>query len=334
MPKKIDLDRTHGEKLIGLFSRLLFSNRSYSLTELSSLLNCSKQTIQRLVDNINASYSVIIHEEIIGRHKFYSIEKLPNMPHLSLTVGEYRTLLMCQAFTQHLLGRKLFDEANRALEKSSALIAQPVKSSADHFAVIRPGSIDYTPYQEMIRTIIEAMEQKRICKIVYHSIGQTRAKTFYIKAFKLFSHHETLYLHARKARSPGRKYKAPDYDPLLAVHRLIKVELTDRNYEFPGDYDFEKFFNQEFGVMKDDVFKVEVEFTGFSALYVAERLWSADQKIVKKKDGGIKLTFSASSTPEILSWVFSFNEEAKVVKPAWLKEKVVELINGMQSNYS
>jgi hypothetical protein len=28
------------------------------------------------------------------------------------------------------------------------------------------------------------------------------------------------------AHYPGRKHKAPDYNPLLMAHRIVKVELT------------------------------------------------------------------------------------------------------------
>jgi len=39
--------------------------------------------------------------------------------------------------------------------------------------------------------------------------------------------------------------------PLLTVHRMKKVELTDRSFEFPEKYDFEKTFNLNFGIIKE-----------------------------------------------------------------------------------
>ncbi len=52
MPAKRDPYKSYGEKLIGLFVRLLFSGESHSLTELAKMLECSKQTVLRLIDNI------------------------------------------------------------------------------------------------------------------------------------------------------------------------------------------------------------------------------------------------------------------------------------------
>jgi predicted DNA-binding transcriptional regulator YafY len=239
---------------------------------------------------------------------------------------------MCKAFAHHLLGDGFLEEATRALEKSSAYVPKPKGTKMDNFAVLRPGSIDYTPHHETIRLIIDAMDQKRICKIIYHSPGRVAPKTFFIMPLKLFSHNESLYLHAGKATLPDKNEKA-GYDPLLAVHRMIGVELTARNYEFPVDYDFEKVFNQEFGVIKDDPFLAEVHFTGFAAVYISERIWSPDQKIEKFDDESIKLVFKTSSIPETVSWILSFDQEATVIKPDWLKEKIKSLIDHMRLNY-
>jgi predicted DNA-binding transcriptional regulator YafY len=335
MPKKIDLDKTHAQKVILLFSKLLFSNRSYSLTELSKMLNCSKQTIQRIVDHINSSYSIIIIEEIVGNRKYYSIAKLPQrLPMVSMSESEYQTLQMCKAFTENLLGKDLFDEATRALEKSRALVSKPKgPSSPNHFSTLRPGSIDYTPHQETIRTIIDALDKRGVCKITYHSPDRKHPKTFEIKPLKLFSYDHGLYLHARKALSKGEKYQQPKYDPLLAVHRIKNIEITDKKYEFPIDYDFDKSFNKSFGIIEAESFQVAVLFNGFAAAYVAERIWSEDQTIEKKEDGSVKLVFTTSSIPEVTAWILSFDKEATVLEPQWLRDKIKGLIRVMQRNY-
>jgi len=92
-------------------------------------------------------------------------------------------------------------------------------------------------------------------------------------------------------------------------------------------------FNKNFGVIKEEAFKVEIEFSGWAAAYVSERIWSPDQKIVKRRDGKTRLTFSTSSEPELISRVLSFGDEAKVIKPKWLVEEVANKVAGMQKVY-
>ncbi len=332
MPRKIDMDKTHAQKVITLFARLMFSDQKYSLTDISQMLNCSKQTVQRIVDNINSSYSVIIDEEKEGKQKYYRIKRLPRkLPQLGLTENEYMTLQMCKSFTKYLLGEDLFQEATCAMEKSSTLLENS-RVPHDHFATLRPGRIDYTSHNKSIKTIIESMDKLMICKIEYHSLRNETPKSYHIIPLKLFSHQGTLYLHSRKVDAAGKTDKK-GYEPLLAVHRIVDVELTKTPYEFPSDYNFEKAFNQAFGVMQGDEFEVEVIFTGFAAVFVSERIWDEDQTLEKLEDDSVRLKFTASSEPEVISWILSFDSEAEVIKPDWLRGRIKEMIEDMRDNY-
>jgi hypothetical protein len=65
---------------------------------------------------------------------------------------------------------------------------------------------------------------------------------------------------------------------------------------------------------------VVVEFSGYAACYISERIWSADQKISIQKNGTVRLFLTSSSIVEISSWIKSFGNEAKLIKPKHLLE--------------
>lgn len=334
MPDKISPYASYGEKIIKLFAKLLFSGQSYSLTELSRMLVCSKQTVLRLMEDIRRSYGVEIEESIIDRNKFYRLKwpgKVP--PALALTGSEMSVLLMCQAFARHLLGNALFEEASSALEKNRALAGPASEKSGHSFTSYRPGTIDYTPHEECIKTLLKAMEQHRICTVKYRSLVSEGAKTFLIMPLKIFSHNDSIYLSARFAGKPGRRDDRREYDPLLAVHRIKRVEMTETTFEFPADYDFEKIYNRNFGIIKSGAFKVEVEFTGLAARYVSERMWSPDQRIRRVDDSTVRIEFSASSKKELISWVMSFGNEARIISPDSLVRAIVDMISKTSSLY-
>ena len=158
MPDKISPYASYGEKIIKLFAKLLFSGQSYSLTELSRMLVCSKQTVLRLMDDIRRSYGVEIEETVLERNKYYRLKKAGKVPPaLALTGSEMSVLLMCQAFARHLLGSALFEEASTALEKNRALSGPTPDNTEHHFTSYKPGSIDYTPHEESIKTLLKAM---------------------------------------------------------------------------------------------------------------------------------------------------------------------------------
>jgi len=118
MPEKKDYYSSYGQKLISLFAKLLFTQRSHSLIELSRMLNCSKQTVLRLVDDIRRSYGVEIEEFLEGKRKYYRIKHFRNgTPSLNITSSELSALCMCKTFAEHLMGKEMFEEASRAIEK-------------------------------------------------------------------------------------------------------------------------------------------------------------------------------------------------------------------------
>ena len=331
MPKQIQSDKDHGQKVIELFFKLYFSPYEYSLTELARELECSKQTIGRIVDKINSSAEGIKIEDFIkNRRRIFRIkkEKIPAKA-MNLSQSEYGLLQMCCSFTKHLIGKEIFDHAANALGKSQVLIKNRETVSAKHFGAFMTGTIDYSGHQQIIKDLIIAMENRKVCKITYQSIWNKKPTEFYIKPLKLFSKNDTIYLHAQMAKAPGKIYKEPEFDPLLVIHRVQELEITKTSYKFPDNFDFEKTFNQTFGVMKEDSFQVKVEFSGYAAKHVRERIWSHDQVVDEKGDGNLELTFTATSDIEALSWILSYGHEAQVLEPDWFVEEVREEVGRM-----
>lgn len=328
---KVKSKYPHGEKLIRLFSELYFSGQRRSLSELAYKLHCAKPTVTRLIDRIDSDI-IKVYEEVENREKYYYIPRPDKIRRpMTMSQSELTMLYMCQAFTRHLLGDELLRESEKAIHKSSTLAAE--FSGTDHFAAFLPGTIDYTPRQNDIRQLMKAMDEKKICEVVYRKPLEDSGKTFFIKPYKLFSYNNALYLHAGMARPPDAKIMKYTFDPLLAVHRFEEVTMTDRKFVFPQKYNFEKHFNQEFGIIKDNTFTVKLELEGYAAAYARERRFSPDQRIRKNKNGKYILTFTASSEPEVLAWVLSHGAEVKVLSPDWLLGGVKKIVDSISRLY-
>ncbi len=323
-------DRTYGAKLIALFAKLLFTGRRFSLTELARDLGCSKQTVLRLVDDISNAYAVEIAEEMDGRRKYYWIERPERLePAALLSESEHRKLQMCRAFTEHLLGADMYHEVERAIEKSAMQLPPGVEPGEAPFGIVRSGTIDYTRHEDVLRTLIEGMDTRRVVEVDYRKLGGGATKTFRIKPLKVFAHRESVYVHARYAQKPGEPRKKITYDPMLAIQRIEKARLTDQAFRRPPDYDFEKVMNQGFGVWAQKQFRVVLELSGWAADYARERVWSPEQTIEELPEGKIRLGFWATSEPEVLGLVLSFGALAVAISPASIVELVTAEIGKM-----
>ena len=333
MPKKRD-DKTYGEKLIRLFAHLLFSNDKYSLNQLAEMLNCSKPTIIRLVRDIQQVYGAQIVDDISGRERYISMKKTTRpQPAQCLTADEVNLLQMCKTFTEHLVGADFNNMVQSGILKSRQLLPEGVETYTNLFSSFQHGTVDYTAHQQTIKTIIQAMQELKVCRITYQAMMETAPKIFYIKPLRLFAHNNTLYLLAQKAKQPGKPYKAPRFDPLLAVHRVKDIEKTNMVFEYPKNFSFEKAFDKTFGLMKIEPFSVTVRLTGWARNFMRERTWSEDQKIKENNDGSSDITFTGSSEAEVVSLILSLGEEARILKPKFLVKEVKLKMRTMMQIY-
>lgn len=329
MQRKNSPDRSYGEKLINLFGKLLFTGEAYSLTELARALDCSKQTVLRLIDDITLAYDVPLRSEMRGNRRFVWIERNRGLePAALLSESEHRTLQMCRSFTEHLLGRGTYHELERAVEKSGLHLPVGEEDAHAAFGVVRTGVIDYSRHEKTLRTLMDGMDRRRVVEVGYRKLQGQRAKTFRIKPLKVFSHRESVYVHARLAKMPGRPYQTPKYDPLLAVHRFTRAELTDTPFRRPPNYDFEAAMNRGFGLWTQERFRVVMELRGWAAAFAREREWSPDQEVVQR-DGVTQLSFWSTSRPEVVALVLSFGSNARLLEPGFLVEAVRDEVRAM-----
>jgi predicted DNA-binding transcriptional regulator YafY len=334
MPKKLNENISYSDKLLKLFGRMFFNPGPRSLTDLARELGCSKQAVGRLVSQIESSYQVRIEREMRGNRLYYVFDSPKKFsPKAGLSASDLNTMQMCRAFTEHLLGVGQFGDAMLAIEKSTKMLPQDVALPEGNFGALRFGTIDYTPFQKQLETLVHAMENKKVCEIMYKRILDKRSTRHRIKPLKIFAYKETIYIHARYAKIPGKVFKPSDHDPLLALQRIKKATPTPTSFRMPDNYDFERVMNRHFGVMSGKKFLVKARFTGWAAGFVQERVWSTDQKVTRIKDGSINIEFSATSETEVLNWILTFADEGILLGPKPLVKKLKTRLAAVAAQY-
>jgi predicted DNA-binding transcriptional regulator YafY len=332
MPKR-KTDTKYGEKIIHLFASLMFNHNPKTYNELVKMLGCSKSGLMRMLDDIQRSYGIKVHrEQRQDRQMEVWIDRKRDLSKLDLlSETELRILQMCKEFTKHMLGDDLFKSATLGLDKTFAQLDVDHNVSDNLFAASISGTIDYSKFDNQLKTILEAMETKKVIEVHYQNPTTDEPKTFRIKPLKIFNYKNTIYVHAQYAKMPGRVYRSAGFYPTFALQRFKKVTLTDTPFRNPNNYDFEKHLNQGFGVFSQKKFKVKMELTGWAQAFVRERLWSKDQKFTQKSNSTV-LEFTSTSEEEVVSLVLSFKSNAKLITPKYLVKRLrdeVEVIGGM-----
>ena len=331
MGRKWNQDATPSEKLLSLYTLLLVKGKEVSLSELSRELKCSKQSISRLIDQLEASrYGKLLRDKR-GKEAVYSLDRPKKLPTLSLSAEGLYQLALCRDFMIHLLPDSIRKSVDATLKQASAFL--PEEENEGFFAPegqsYVKGHIDYTPFQKMLQTLTQAIKTHRVCSVQYQSSLRGDTRTFLYAPKRLLAYHETLRFVGWIVTPEGKALH--DEPAVFLLHRMKEVTLTRTSApHLPDPKDESK---DAFGLIADEPFTVTVRFDPFSATYAAERTWSSNQKIEHNDDGGVTLTMTARSGVEVVSWILSFGDTAEILSPAWLREEIAKKIRATVTKY-
>lgn len=334
MPKKWNLDASPSERLLGMYSMLLFGGKELSLGELSEELKCSKQAVLRLVRQLDAArFGKLLHAKR-GRESYYRLDKPRHVPKLSLNAQGLHQLALCKDFMLHLLPDSMRKTMRTTLEQASAYVpegeAQPATTALA--TSVAKGRIDYTAHEDVFHSIVRAIEQQKVCMVDYKQSIHYAAKQFEFAPKRLVAYREAFHIHGWIVSEKGTAQPLFEAPTTLALHRLQSVTLTRRNTGHLPDAQDAHAGN--FGVLEGDPFTVRVKFTRSAATYVAERIWSTDQKVAVHTNGSITLTMTARSELEVVAWVLSFGDAAELVSPKWLREELAVQVQKLAVRYA
>lgn len=334
MGKKWDPDAKPAEKMLALYSMLLFTGREASLSELSRNLNCSKATVKRLIAQLESSRFGKVHSFFRGREIVYRIERPGTPPRISLSAEGLRQLALCRDFILHLLPEGMRKTLDATLQQALAYTdGEGTGEQGDGMgrSFVR-GRINYTPYQGMLQTLMRAIEKRQVCEVQYQSWRNKEARTFEYAPKRLIAFHESIHVSGWIVTEKGRAMPKREEPSTLALQRFRDVVLTRRKTDHLPEPTEE---NQgAFGLMEDDPFMARVRFSEKVAAYVSEREWSREQRITWHKNGSLTLRLEVRSPAEFISWVLSFGREAEVLSPKWVREELKNQFHHLTDRYS
>jgi predicted DNA-binding transcriptional regulator YafY len=330
MPRKLNEHVTPAQRVINLFGLLLFTQREYTLTELSRELGCSKQTAARAVEAIERSFATRIETGMDGREKWYRMARPRKKPQCTLSPEEVRHLHLCRDMVRHLLPEDMNRQIENTVRQTTQLLrdmGDSTEALADLAGVLVKGAIDYTPHHDTIRTILEAIHQRRVLKAGYRPLGAEKPKTYFFAPVQLRAYREALYAEGSEVdcRDPKTRIRSL----ALPVHRFCGVEPTRLTF----DHDMGHLNSDCFGFPEVEPFQVRARFDAYAARYVSERRWSGDQEIEPTGDGGCEITFTSRSESEVVAWILGFGKRGELLEPQRLRNEVAAQVAELARRY-
>lgn len=334
MGKKWNQDAKPAEKLLALYTILLFG-RAVSLTELSKELNCAKQTVSRLITQLEASrYGKVIRLKK-GHQVFYQLDGPERLPKLNLNAEGLRQLALCRDLTAHLLPEDMRRNVEATLKQAAAFLPEGEKEKEGElpsagYALVK-GSINYTHFEKQLNALWQAIQASRVCDIIYQPSLYKEPSRFEYAPKSLIIYNNTYYIRCWIVTEKGAAHNVSDTPHTLALHRCKEVILTKRTSihlpkppnEHPG----------AFGFIDNVPFEASVHFHKDAATYIAEREWSEGQRVEMQEDGSVILSVIVRSLDEFIAWILTFADKSEVIRPDWLRKEFAERVSKLSEKY-
>ncbi|MFT3710938.1 MAG: WYL domain-containing protein [Archangium sp.] len=140
-------------------------------------------------------------------------------------------------------------------------------------------------------------------------------------------HQHQFYLLAKKA------------DGVLHTFRLSRIRsaVPRERFEYPKPKAFspERVFQNAFGiwVKNENPVEIEIHLSPRWRTFVSKHKWHSSQR-VRPTNQKLELTVTCVPCPELEQWILSFGDEAEVVRPQDLRERIRAKAEGMARKYT
>lgn len=298
--------------------RLLTGKLGRLLAQLRSELGVTKRTVQRDIAGLERSGFPIVSEARDGTVFWRFIEGFSAESPVSLTLTELMALYYSRGLLRPLQGSEIHDSIESAMQKIGATLpAESLRLMREleaAVAVSTSGWKDYSRSREIMDKLTKALMHRYTVRLEHTAVGYKEPVSREVDPYKLWYVNNGLYLVGHDHRSVEVR--------VFAVERITSVSLTNRRFEVPSSFDFEKFSRSAFVMIGGEAQEVEIRFSKDQAPYVRERTWHPSQSIEAKPNGSVILRLKVADLGEVKRWLIGFGADALVLKPSSLRREI------------
>lgn len=300
--------------------RLLSGRSGRTLAQLQAELGVGKRTIQRDIAVLETAGFPVVSEARNGTAWWHFMEGFHVEAPVSLTLIEQMALYFSKGLLKPLEGTPIYESLSSALQKVGAALPpqsfQFLRGLDQAVSVQTAGFKDYSQSREVLDTLTRSVRHKFTTRINHRTLGFEKGIDRDVDPYRLWYVNHGIYLVGHDHRSGEIR--------AFAVERIASAKATNRRFELPEDFDFEKMTETAFNLIWGEPQEVKIRFSREQAPYVQERTWHPSQKIERRPDGSIDLTMRVGNLWEIKRWLTGWGADAHVLQPESLRDEINE----------
>lgn len=319
----MDVSRLH--RVLRLLT-ILQSGSSPTVTELVDELGISRRTLYRDLNILEAAGIPYYHEADKG----YRLAPSFFLPPVNLKVTEAMGLMMLAKAAAARSDQPLSSEAIQAVRKLVAQVPAGIREICQEMigrTSVRPGPAAVIADDGDIYTTLQAaIDQRRTVTFQYDSFFERKRIDVVLDPLHLHYAVRAWYVIGRcNKNGDERTYK---------LARIHSVETTDTRFKVDRPFSIDRYLGAAWQMIPEGKeHNIEVVFEPKVARNAAEVRWHESQSQKMLDDGRCRMKFRVDGLNEITWWLLGYGDQVRVVKPAALRKRLVEVYRSALANY-
>ncbi|RMF38679.1 MAG: WYL domain-containing protein [Planctomycetota bacterium] len=188
----------------------------------------------------------------------------------------------------------------------------------------------YEKHQGILKTINRAIQEHRVVRITYQSLGKPAA-TRYIEPYGVVLFQSSIYVVATDRTSDGEDTTRLRH---WKLDRFKAATLLDKYFKPNESIDLQAHLGQSVGIFSGaEPSQYVIRLSPQAAMWVEEEPWHAEQQLEPQDDGSFLLKVKAYHDTEIIQRVLKLGAEAEVIEPSACRETISEIVCKLCERY-
>lgn len=307
---------------------LLQAGKGYSVDALAVECGVSRRTVFRDLDVLREAGVPLVFDEDL---RVYQIPGWRMLPPTSFTPDEALALIVLGHELGNGRGVPLMKAARRAVMKLESSLPQRVR---DYLRQVAPGvRIAMGPTNTLEGTdriyeqLVQALGERRAVRVHYDSLTEWQMIVTRLAPYQLLFSRRSWYVIGRS--SLHREVRT------FNLGRIRKLEPLDDRYQIPHKFSLDGYLRNAWHLIpeKGPDSQVVIRFSPQVAQNVAEVVWHKTQQVFRQPDGSIDYHVTVSGLGEITWWVLGYGDQAEVLAPPALRQRVAAHARRLAERY-
>jgi predicted DNA-binding transcriptional regulator YafY len=290
---------------------LLRARRGLKAADLAKECEVSERTIYRDIIALSLANVPVYFDH---GYRFLSNAFLPT---LNFTLDDYLVLKLSLTSSVLMENSPLRKHAKAVLAKIEANLDPALKKESDKISeplkISVKETFDFSKLSLVFKLIEQCILNKKSLQIEYESLQSgrtTRLVDPYSLIFRRYAWYLVGFCHRRNEIR------------IFRLNRIKKVTLSDKSFETDPNFSLASFFKDSWDIYQGEPVIVKIKFKGMGARVIESGPYHPSEKTSKLKDGSLIYEVKVNGIEEISRWIFGFDENAEVLEPKELRDKI------------